>query len=99
MKFNEINGQIIMPVYAFQKDLSMAALGVYACLCARFDLDVHNDHDIAEKLNMELSVWFSAKIELVNAKLITSSPITDDFDEKEYEKYLDKVRQEISESE
>ena len=99
MQFNEINGQIIMPVYAFQKDLSMAALGVYACLSARFDLDVHNDHDIAEKLDMELSVWFSVKIELINAKLITSSPITEDFDEKEHEKHLEKVKQEISEFE
>ncbi|MEZ9681941.1 hypothetical protein AB4306_18490 [Vibrio splendidus] len=99
MQFNEINGQIIVPVYALEKDLSMAALGVYTCLCARYDLDVHNDHDIAEKLNMELSVWFSVKIELVNAKLITSSPITEEFNEKDHEENLAKIRQEIADIE
>ncbi|HDM8198692.1 TPA: hypothetical protein P0E36_004876 [Vibrio harveyi] len=98
MQFHEINGQVIMPVFSFTKGLSMTALGVYASLCARTDLNVHADQEIAEQLGMELAEWFSAKVELVEAKLITSSPITEDFDEEEYEKHLQKVREEISQS-
>lgn len=76
MEFTDLNGQIIMPVRVFKhSNLSCLSMGAYAWLCARCDLNVHDDQKMAEELDLELADWFAVKVELVNARLITSSPI------------------------
>ncbi|MCE7567576.1 hypothetical protein LZS85_15740 [Aliivibrio fischeri] len=100
MKFHDINGQITIPVFLFQRGLSLEALGAYSLISAVAEINIYEDDDLVKLLGVGLDVVTKIKHELESSNCINFSPppeLTEEEEELERER-LRAITQDIAEN-
>ena len=58
---------VTLPIRAFTSELSLQAIGAYAMMCARTDIDIHDDECMQKALSVTPMQWDAIKEELRKA--------------------------------